>query len=110
MPSDDLAKIEEGLQRSNAFGAKVQTDTEQRKGITSANSGHATAHYPYFSYLLTIILVLSFVISTSVHGAETLSVNPLGGMGWSGLQKSGACWPADLHDGHVYLPFTALVV
>ena len=60
--------------------------------------------------LLTIILVLSFAISISVHGAETLSVNPLGGMGWSGLQKSGACWPADLHDGHVYLPLTALIV
>ena len=49
MTPGDLAKIEEGLQRSTAGCVKNQTETEQRKDILSANAGHATAHFPYFS-------------------------------------------------------------
>lgn len=71
---------------------------------------HQAVNFPYFSCVLAACLVLALVGTLARFGGASVEENPLLGAPWAGIRRSGACWPPDLHSGHVYQPFTALII
>jgi hypothetical protein len=73
-------------------------------------TAHQAVHYPYFSLLLAATLILALVATLGRFGVVNQKKNPFVGTSWRGIRMSGGCWPPDVHSGHIYQPFTALII
>eukprot|EP00041_Stephanoeca_diplocostata_P022322 m.531394 g.531394 ORF g.531394 m.531394 type:complete len:908 (+) comp22033_c0_seq2:212-2935(+) len=93
-----------------AFGTKSATAAATEPMSSDPPPRHLGVHFPYFCLVLAATLTLAFIVSSAVHGFVPLKVNPLGGTSWHGLRSSGACWPPDVYNGHVYKLVTALFI
>jgi membrane associated rhomboid family serine protease len=108
----DRAAGEERLVRSLAALDKRELSFAEAalKPELGVSIRHQAVHFPYFSCLLAAALIFALVGTLARFGGARPVENPLLGAPWDGLRRSGACWPPDLHAGHVYQPFTALII
>lgn len=110
-PGDRATNQTELVQAMESLNpAELDQVQSMLKPQADSRAAHQALYYPYFTILCSIVLSLALVGTLSRFGVAKLSENPFAGAPWAGIRLSGGCWPLDVHEGHIFQPFTALII